>query len=289
MMASAQLSADLVIPSGKTVCVGPGVTLTATADITIQVDGTLIVQGTAASPAQFIGAGQPSSWHGIVVDSGGSLQATYATVRDANYAIHTLPGSAFDIDHGDLGTSFKTAVLESSGKIDHTYFRASVPPTIAITTAVTIDDPNGSMTILAASPYITNSSFIGASPFTDLVRIGGDSTPVFDHVKLVNAHCGFHDNGASNNSPRVTNSIISGMSYGVMAYTAKPVFENTVFQNNATDVGLCSGATTANQPVLTGDYFSSGKPVVDTSCSQIGTAATSSATAPTSGAGPVGL
>jgi hypothetical protein len=288
-LTSESLSADLVIPSGKTFCVGPGVTLTATADITIQVDGVLIVTGTAASPAQFIGGGQPSSWNGIVVDSGGSLQATYATIRDAEYAIHTLAGSSFDIDYGDFGTSFKTAVLESSGKIDHSYFRATVPPTIAITTEVTIDDPNGSMTILSASPVVTNSSFIGASPFTDLVRIGGASSPVFDHVSLENAHCGFHDYGATNNSPHVTNSIIQGMSYGVMAYTAKPVFENDVFMGNGTDVGLCSGATTANQPVLTGDYFSSGKPVIDESCVQIGTAATSSATATIAGAGPVGL
>src|SRR5580704_2305728 len=39
MMASASLSADLDIPSGKTVCVGPGVTVTATSNITIQVEG----------------------------------------------------------------------------------------------------------------------------------------------------------------------------------------------------------------------------------------------------------
>jgi len=289
MMASTQLSADLVIPGGQTVCVGAGVTLTATADVTIQVAGVLIVAGTADSPAQFIGGGQPSSWHGIVVASGGSLQATHATIRDAQYGIHTLPGSTFNIDYADIGTSFKTAVLESSGKIDHTYFRATTPPTIAITTEVTIDDPNGSMTILSASPAVSNSTFIGASPFTDLVRIGGDSSPVFDHVLVQNAHCGFHDYGATNNSPRVTNSIIEGMSYGVMAYTAKPVFENDVFQNNTTDVGLCSGATKANQPVLMGDYYASGKPVIDQACVQIGTAATSSATATIAGAGPVGL
>lgn len=289
MLSSEQLSADLVIPSGQTVCVGPGVTLTATADIAIQVNGVLVVQGTAASPAQFIGGGKPSSWNGIVVNSGGSLQATYATIRDAEYGIHTMAGSTFDVDYADIGTSFKTAVLESSGKIDHTYFRATAPPTIAITTEVTIDDPNGSLTILSASPVITNSNFIGASPFTDLIRIGGASSPVFDHVLVQNAHCGFHAYGASNNSPRVTNSIIEGNSYGIMAYTAKPVFENCVFQNNATDVGMCTGATMANQPELTGDYFAAGKLTVDESCLQIGTAATSPATATIAGAGPVGL
>jgi hypothetical protein len=288
-MTSASLSADLTIPSGETFCIGAGVTLTATANITIQVEGTLVVEGTAASPAVFTGGTNPSFWHGIVVASGGNLQATHATIRGANYAIHAMPGSMFDVDYADLGTSFKTAVLESSGKIDHTYFRASIPPSIAITTAVTIDDPNGSVTILSASPVVTNSMLIGASPFTDLVRIGGASSPVFDHVSLESAHCGFHDNGATNNAPKVTNSIIKGMSYGVMAYTAAPVFENTVFQSNSTDVGECDGATTANQPVLTGDYFASGKPAFDTGCTQIGTTATNDATATIPGVGPVGL
>jgi hypothetical protein len=289
MMTSAQLSADLVIPSGQTVCVGPGVVITATANITVQVEGVLIVDGTAASPAQFVGGGQPSSWHGIVVAAGGNLQLAHGTIRDAQYAIHAMPGSEFNVDHGDLGTSFKTAVLESAGKIDHTYFRASVPPTISAASGVTIDDPNGSMTILSASPAISNSTFIGASPFTDLIRIGGASSPVFDHVLVQNAHCGFHDYGGTNNSPLVKNSIIEGMSYGVMAYTTKPMFENCVFQNNGTDVGLCTGATSANEPLLTGDYFATGKASIDPSCLQIGTATMNSATATIDGAGPVGL
>jgi hypothetical protein len=288
-LASTQLSADLVIPTGQTVCVGAGVTVTATANITVRIEGVLIVDGTAASPAQFVGGGQPSSWHGIVIAAGGSLQLTYGTVRDAQYAIHAMPGSAFNIDHGDLGTSFKTAVLESGGKIDHTYFRASVPTTISVASQVSIDDPNGSMTILSASPAVSNSAFIGASPFTDLVRIGGDSSPVFDHVLVQNAHCGFHTYGGTNNSPLVKNSIVENEAYGVMAYTTKPMFENCVFRNNGTDVGLCSGATAANAPVLMGNYFATGKASIDPSCGQIGTAEMNSATTMITGAGPVGL
>ncbi len=289
MMTSTRLTADLVIPSGQTVCVGPGVTITATADVTVQVAGLLIVEGTAASPAQFIGGGQPSSWHGIVVAAGGNLQLTYGTIRDAQYAIHAMPGSAFNVDHADLGTSFKTAVLESDGKIDHTYFRATVPPTISIASEVTIDDPNGSMTILSASPMVSNSNFIGASPFTDLIRIGGTSSPVFDHVLVQNAHCAFHDYGGTDNSPRVTNSVIEGMSYGVMAYTTKPVFENCIFQNNGYDVGMCTGAAAADVPVLTEDYFATRSVSIDPSCAQIGATATSTATATIPGAGPAGL
>jgi hypothetical protein len=51
----------------------------------------------------------------------------------------------------------------------------------------------------------------------------------------------------------------------------------------------CSGATSANEPVLAGDYFASGKASIDPGCAQIGTTATGSATATLPGAGPVGL
>jgi hypothetical protein len=61
------------------------------------------------------------------------------------------------------------------------------------------------------------------------------------------------------------------------------------FQKNGNDVGLCSGATSANVPVLMGNYYASGKASIDASCVQIGTTATSSATAMIPGAGPVGL
>ena len=134
-----------------------------------------------------------------------------------------------------------------------------------------------------------NSYFEGFSAFTDMVRVGGDAAPLFDHVRLNGAHCAFHNFGSTNNSPRVTNSIIEHMSYGAMAFTSKPIFENCNFENNTDDVGYCYGAVADNAPVLTGNYYLSGDATVDASCFQIGTAATGNLTAPVDGAGPVGL
>jgi nitrous oxidase accessory protein NosD len=284
-----KLDADLVIPSGKTVRVGPGVKFTAAANVNIRVQGTLIVDATQASPAQFVGAGTVSSWGGIIVESGGNLQMKYATIRDGKYGIHTLKGSTYSVDRADIGGSFKAAVLESDGTIDHTYFRASPPTSIAITEEVSIDDPNGTMTILDASPTVTNSRFEGASGFTDMVRVGGKSSPVFDHDYFRNAHCGFHNFGAVNNTPKVTSSVFEQLSYGVMAFQSKPSFENCSFLNNANDVGYCYGATADNVPTLKGNYYSSGTATIDAPCFQIGTADATTAAAPIAGAGPVGL
>lgn len=284
------LDKDLVIPAGKVVRVGPGVTFSAAPKVTIQVQGTLIVAGTAESPSKFMGtAAGPNSWNGIVVASGGSLQMDHAQVGGATLGIHTLKGSTYDIDRVTFDTSFKGAVLESDGKIDHSRFLATVPPTISLAVDVTIDDPNGTLTIMNASPTVTNSEFIGASMFTDLVRVGGNSAPVFDHDMFKAAHCGFHIFGATTSFTKITNSVIDGMSYGVMAFTAKPTFKDNVFKGNSADAGFCLGATTANAPIFEGNYYASGTATFDASCVQAGTAAKNTVTTAIAGAGPVGL
>lgn len=47
--------------------VGPGAQFSAKANIKIDVLGTLIVEGTAAAPASFMGTGSPKSWQGILI------------------------------------------------------------------------------------------------------------------------------------------------------------------------------------------------------------------------------
>ena len=284
-----RVDSDLVVPAGSTGRIGPGVSFAADADVKILVQGVLVIEGSAASPARSTGSGTPSSWYGIQVEAGGKLQLQHAEIREARYGIHTLPGSDFTVDYADINGGFKVAVIESDGTFDHSKFAGSTPDSISIAFEVSIDDPNGTMTIMNASPTITNSQFDGASAITDMVRIGGESKPVFDHVLIQKAHCGFHNFGAVNNSPIVKNSIFRQLSYGVMAFQTKPVFENNVFEGNTNDVGLCLGASAENAPVLTGNYYSSGSALIDAGCFQIGTAESSPASAPIEGAGPVGL
>jgi hypothetical protein len=134
-----------------------------------------------------------------------------------------------------------------------------------------------------------NCELDGSSAFTDLVRVGGQSSATFDHVLLTNAHCGFHTSGGTNTSIHVTHSIIEKMSYGIMAYTTKPIIEDSVFRMNGNDVGVCTGATSANTPVLTNNNYPSGSPTIDASCFQIGTTDPSPAGTANANAGPSGL
>lgn len=272
------VTADLVIPAGKTVRVGPGTTFKVSMGVKVQVLGELVVQGSETSPAAFVGGGVPRSWYGLVVESGGKLTLDHAQISGASYGLWTMPGSQFSVDHSVIDTSFKAAIVQSDGTFTRTRFKASVPETVSLASEVSVDDPNGCMTIMDASPTVTDCRFDGASATTDLVRIGGQASPTFDHVYLHDAHCAFHTYGGTNTSARISNALIENFSYGFMAYTTKPIVEHSVFKNNSADFGICLGATADNAPELTSNFYSSGEVSLDPTCFSIGIADASAMT-----------
>lgn len=283
------LDADLVIASGETLRVGPGTTFTASANVKVQVEGTLVVEGTSAARVRFLGAGTPRSWHGIVVAAGGTLTASQLEIAGATYGIHALPGSSYHVDYAEIGTSFKAAVVQADGSFQHTRFHASGDPTFSPVNEVSIDDVNGTLTILDASPTVTDSTFDGSAALVDMVRIGGNASPTFDRVHIKEAHCGIHANGGVNNAPIVRNAVFESLAYGLMVYATKPTIEDSVFLMNGNDIGFCFDATADNVPTMSGNYYSSGSAIIDPSCFQIGTADASPSAVPNPSAGPVGL
>lgn len=288
-MESVTLSEDLVIPEGQTVHVGPGVTFSAASkDIKIQVFGTLAVEGTEATPALFAGGTEPESWHGIVIESGGSLTLQHAQISGAKYGIFAMPGSTFSVDHAVFDTSFKAAVVESNGSFSHSTFKA-VPLFPAVTEEVSVDDPNGCLTIIDASPTVSDCRFEGSGGLNDMIRVGGQSSPTFDHVYVEKSHCGFHMSGGVNTSPRITNTVFSELVYGIMAFKMKPIVENSVFRGNSADVGFCVEATADNAPQLQNNFFEDGELRLDATCDRIGTKDANPAASANAGAGPSGL
>ena len=85
-----------------------------------------------------------------------------------------------------------------------------------------------------------------------MVIIDGDSSPVFDHIHVKDAHCGFHMVGGS---ARITHSVFERLVYGIMAYATAPVIEDSVFRDNANDVGTCLGATAEQAPALEHNHY----------------------------------
>lgn len=282
------LDADLVIASGETLRVGPGTTFNASEGVTIRVEGTLFVEGTTSAPVRFLGNGVPRSWEGIVIEDGGMLDLAFAEIGGATYGIHARPGSDFVITRADFNTSFKAALVESDGTFDHVAFHASGDAPTTVGELAPEIDPDGALAIINGSPSVTHCTFDHSHAFSDMIRIRGTSTATFDHLRITEAHCGFHVQDAQNNSPRMTNSIMLDMEFGIMAYTGKPVMEGNVFQGNTIDVGFCYGATEDNTPELTNNFYSSGALVLDAPCARINTTDASPATEANPEAGPIG-
>jgi hypothetical protein len=283
------LTETLVVPAGETINVGPGTTFTASMGVKVQVLGTLVVAGSADSKVEFLGAGTPRSWEGIEIGSGGRLELTHASIGGANLGIHAMAGSSYAVSYTEIGTSFKVAALFADGTFDHCKLHASGDDTFSPVNEVSVADVNGTMTIIDASPVITHTSFDNSSPLVDMIRVGGNGSPVFDHVSVVGAHCGFHTNGGVNNQPVIKNSVLMGMSYGIMAYASKARFENNNFMGNSADVGFCFDATAENAVELVGNFYSTGMASLDPTCFEITTADASPAAAAHADAGPMGL
>jgi len=81
------------------------------------VEGTLIASGASLNPVVFTSSsGTPSSWDGIVVESGGVLDLDYAEVDDAGYGVNIVyvDGGQASLDHC-LITDGDWAGVEVSG------------------------------------------------------------------------------------------------------------------------------------------------------------------------------
>ncbi len=283
------LTQNRVVAAGETLRIGAGTTLTASVGVTLRVEGTLLVEGTQEAPVRFLGAGTPRSWEGIVLAEGSSANLKYVEISGATYGIFALPGSSFSVDRADIGESFKAAIVQSDGSFSNTAFHASGDPTFSLSGAAPITDVNGTLTIVDASPTITNSSFDRGAPLVDMVRVRGTSSPTFDHCSFTDAHCGVHTEDVANGGTRITNSTFRNMPFGLMAFNTAPQLEGNVFTGNGSDIGVCLGATTATAPVLKGNYYEGGVPRFDASCSQVNTADSAPAATPNPSAGPVGL
>jgi hypothetical protein len=97
---------DIIIPSGRTLTIRPGTTITvAVSDSTkvepeylsplteVTVRGTLVVEGTNEAPVAFLSGGEKKTgaWAGIFID-GGTATLTACRVRDAETGVYVIDG-----------------------------------------------------------------------------------------------------------------------------------------------------------------------------------------------------
>lgn len=118
------LAGDLTVPTGVTLTIEKGTTLTAAASddmrsgldpsrVELIVNGTLIVQGTASYPVTFAGSGGAGSWYGIRVLSGTGTKIAGAVIGNAVRALDL--SASVSVTGTRLSDSISTCVVVRSG------------------------------------------------------------------------------------------------------------------------------------------------------------------------------
>lgn len=255
-----QLTATKTIAAGTTVAICAGATLHASPGVSLTVAGTLLSQGTAASPVTLQGTTSgPTVWTGVIVVGGGALSMSYTAIHDANIALSLQSGAAYSIDHLTIDNSAHLANLASGGTISHSQWHALGASQAGVV-----------MQITSASPQISDTLIDNSNQNTDMVHVtGATSAPVFDHVDISNAHCALHFEQGTACS--ITNSNLHDTQYGLMVLgsTANTITHNN-FQSNKNNIGSCYGGSAT----ISDNYFQGA--AFDATCSSL----TSSGNAP---------
>jgi len=267
------LSSTKTVAAGQTLTICAGTTIAAADGVSLTVDGTLQIQGTAASPVKLVGATNAAgAWTGLVLNAGAQVTATYLEIHDADTAIAARPGSTYSFDHLVIDTSSALLVLSSDGTIAHGTLRG-------------LGDSQSDSPVLInnASPQITNTSVTqGLYNGVDMIVIGGTaSAPLFDHVEVADSHCAFHFNEST--GATISNSFIHHNAYGMMTFESQSGhFNHNNWEDNSIHIGTCQSGISDE---VAGDYFDSA-PFGDGTCDSL--TATGTATAPyaTSVVGP---
>ena len=245
------------IGAGETAAVCAGSVITMATRQFVTIEGTLILAGTPDEPIVFKSAdGEAADWRGMVVTDGATLDLRNVRISDAVLALHAEPGSVLIAQGLVLENSSNTILIESDARIDASTFHALGEDQEALSQPFKINE---------ASPVITNSMLDNGNPFHDQITIVGySSSPAFDHMEVMDSHCGVHMQEGT--GIILTNSVIHGVSYGVMAGAAiGSRVEGNVFYDNVNDVGLCYGE---DAPSLDGNFFGEDGAAFDPACEE---------------------
>jgi hypothetical protein len=205
----AKLSAPLEIPAGTTATIPPGAKIVAAAGVTITVRGVLVVAsaqkhariGTAAPPTD-----STQEWGGIVVESGGQLQADGLDLADAAHALSLKSGSLpsryddgtisgaqfpFQIDNGARLDTAHAAVAHAtsssgiSGELHASYLDYD---TTGLGGGLITNGPSA---VFDATDSTFHADSVGGG---DFITTYGAALVHLAYSTVNDAHCAFHFN-----------------------------------------------------------------------------------------------
>lgn len=234
----------VTVPTGETltVCAGSIIRFDATAELTVQ--GTLVLDGTAAARVTLR---SDDVWPGLNVS--GSVQATFSDVTQATRCVLGTATSTISFEDSTLvaaGASGPVARLANGGRFDRSSLLGG--GTIAITGGV-----------LAMTDSVIDQMHGPRTPdCTDWA--GGGMT--LDHVRITGCHCPIHINSADE-VVSITNSILDGATNPIMIANCDATITHNNFSGTGTlvlDIGDGNGIIAD----VSDNYWDGGAPDVGT-------------------------
>ena len=252
------LSANVTISAGATVTIAPGATVAVADGVAITIKGTLKVAA-STSHAKLSG----TSWAGIVVASGGTLDADGLELSKPTSAIWTQQGNAgasfangvidaatpFKMEAGSKLSILKSTVTATSGSAIAGTFTASFM-TYDKTTAggLSLNDALGTMTI-------TDSTLKGSGSGDYIISQKGHLVSVA-YSTIAGAHCGFHFDSVDQYT--IDHVSDDTNSYGAMLY-GSGAGPNTVTSSNIRSLDKDLDMSGTNGALVVTDSLTGGK------------------------------
>jgi len=254
-----QLTKSVEITAGSTVEITPGAKITCAPGVAITVKGTLSVKPGAAHAKISC-----ASWNGIVVESGGTLDAdgldlenatTTITTRGGNLAakltngIITSPNNTpFSMQPGSKLAITKSTITGGMSSIAGTFTASYMTYDKGTNEGLALADPAGTMTI-------ADSVLKGSGGGDYVVSQQGKLVHV-EYTTIAGAHCGFHfDSVDKFEIDHVTDDTNS---YGTMLY-GSGAGPNTISYSNFTNGTKDLDAQGTNGPIKVDHVHTGGK------------------------------
>jgi len=258
------VTGDVTVAAGVTLTIADGALVQVAAGKAIIVQGTIKVQGTAATGVNFAPNPMPGTWDGVQVQSGGAATISYATMKYPTTGLACASGSVTcAMDHSKvLNYSSTGLAIQSAATLDH----------------LTVDT-GGSGGILvnagaADTVVITDSSFHKTGGDA-VIANAGNLTLQYSHMygDAVGGNSGVHcaTHFATTGVVLADHNILEDANYGLMASnmaaTSKLNLNNFIGYGSGGTGGAYSPAsgTTINPGVdLTNNYWNGQAPPTNT-------------------------
>lgn len=266
---SVHVTATARVPAGSTLTVCAGSVVTLDADVSLTVEGTLILAGTDAAHVTLGSTAGGGLWGSI--DVTGTLEGDFADVSAGTVCIGGRAASVIRLDDSTLVGCERSMQLANGGTFDRT-------------------EVTGGVTLL-----VTGGILRMTDSLVDLGRpvFGPDCTDwagggaILDHVHFTGCHCPIHINSSSL-EVTVTGSLFDGATNTVMIANSVATFHGNNFIGAGAhlydlDDRFRTGVTVAD---VAGNYWEGGPPEIQSTRPMQFTGTSDFLTTPIAGVGP---